>query len=450
MSDTPPKKRPGRPRGSGSFAWRAFFQHSATPVFVLGKGRRLRYANPAWEKLTGVKLADALGMVCSARRNSSPLAAALAPTPEAQAGKPDAARRPPPHARTGPPWWDVIFQPLAADDGVVGVVGFVRVVGEPAAGVARRIPAVVGSLREKHAGHFSFDLFAGPAPATRRFLAQLRHAATSAAPAWLVGEPGSGKETAARVLHHAGQRGGAFVGIDCAGLQPYLVESLLFGHGGLLAGDHVGTLYLKEPSALPRDLQQHLADHFAENKPGAPRLVCGSSRTAGAEVSAGKLVAEFHTSLSVLELTVPPLRDRLADLPRYAAGFVPGIALDPAALAVLELQPWRGNLRELADVLAGIGAGPLKAEQLPRELRVRAGIDPPPAAPKSLALGPILEEVERRLIRLVLRKANNHQTKAAEMLGVFRARLWARLTALGIPVPPQPPKPRKKDKAESS
>ena len=67
MADkTPPKK--GRPRGSGSFPWRAFFQHSTTPVFVLGKGRRLRFANPAWEKLTGVKLADALGMVCSARQ----------------------------------------------------------------------------------------------------------------------------------------------------------------------------------------------------------------------------------------------------------------------------------------------------------------------------------------------------------------------------------------------
>ena len=57
MADkTPPKK--GRPRGSGSFPWRAFFQQSTTPVFVLGKGRRLRFANPAWEKLTGVKLAD--------------------------------------------------------------------------------------------------------------------------------------------------------------------------------------------------------------------------------------------------------------------------------------------------------------------------------------------------------------------------------------------------------
>src|SRR5207248_10685206 len=125
MSDKPPKK--GRPRGSGSLPWRAFFQQSTTPVFVLGQGRRLRFANAAWEKLTGVKLADALGMVCSRRSNSTPLAAALAPTPEAEAGKPDRARRPAPGSRPGHHWWDVSFAPLAGADGPVGIVGFVPV-----------------------------------------------------------------------------------------------------------------------------------------------------------------------------------------------------------------------------------------------------------------------------------------------------------------------------------
>ncbi|HEY1188252.1 MAG TPA: PAS domain-containing protein, partial [Gemmata sp.] len=62
-SNPPPGK--GRPRGSGGFAWRAFFHHSATPVFVLGKSKRLRYANPAWEQLAGLTLKEALGMVCS-------------------------------------------------------------------------------------------------------------------------------------------------------------------------------------------------------------------------------------------------------------------------------------------------------------------------------------------------------------------------------------------------
>ncbi|MBM3981408.1 MAG: PAS domain-containing protein, partial [Planctomycetes bacterium] len=85
----PPPPGKGRPRGSGSFGWRAFFHHSSTPVFVLGKSKRVRYGNPAWEKLTGTVLADALGLVCTARRGSTPLQAALAPTPEALAGRAD-------------------------------------------------------------------------------------------------------------------------------------------------------------------------------------------------------------------------------------------------------------------------------------------------------------------------------------------------------------------------
>src|SRR5262245_49942480 len=398
--DRPPQKK-GRPRGSESFAWRAFFQHSTTPVFVLGKDRRLRFANAAWEKLTGVKLADALGMVCSARRNSTPLAAALAPTPEAQAGKPDRSRRHAPTGRHGPPWWDITFAPLAADDGTYGLVGFITVTGEPLHGAARKMPASVAALREQHAGHFTFDLFAGPSPASRRFLGQLRHAANSPAPVWLVGEPGSGKETAARVIHHASpRRNEAFVGLDCGGLQPYLVDRLLFGHGGLLTAGF-GTLYLKDPAALPRDAQQRLADLFTGNEPNTPRLICGSVRSSRAEVDAAKLVPVFHTALSVLEVPVPPLRDRLADLPRFAAHFLPNVAIDSATFDVLHAHTWPGNLRELADALREAASvaqcAAVKVEHLPREWRERAGITAPPARPKPLALDPILEAVEKRL-----------------------------------------------------
>jgi PAS domain S-box-containing protein len=452
MPENPSPKK-GRPRGSGSLPWRAFFNDSTTPIYVLGKGRRLRFANAAWEKLTGLKLADALGMVCSARRHSSPLAAALAPTPEAEAGKPDRARRTAPTGRGGSHWWDITFAPLAGAGGVVGIVGFIAVAGEPERGAARKVPPAVAALRDRHAAHFTLDLFAGPAPASERFLAQLRHAAGSATPVWLVGERGAGKETAARVVHHAGpRRDRAFVGIDCVGLQPFLIDSLLFGHGGLLTGHQVGTLYLKEPAALPRDLQQRLADYFAEHEADAPRLISASARTAATEVADGKLVPEFHATLSVLELTVPSLRDRLADLPRLAAHFLPGVAVEAAVFEVLLAQPWPGNLRELAGVLgeaASAANGPVKAEHLPRELRVRAGLEAAPARPKPLTIVPILAAVEKRLIELAMRKANGHQGKAAELLGVYRTRLARRLEALRIAVPPQPPT-RANDEAETA
>jgi len=442
MAEPGEPNRKGRPRGSGSFAWRAFFQQSTTPIFVLGKARRLRYANAACETLLGMKLADALGMVCSERRHSSPLAAALAPTPEAQAGKPDKVRRAAPTGRSGPPWWDISFMPLSGEGGLIGIVGYITVVGEAIPIAARRVPVSITTLREKHAGHFSFDLFAGTSAASVRFLGQLRHAAESTAPLWVVGERGSGKETAARVIHHNGKRrNAAFVGLDCAGLQPYLLESLLFGHGGLLGTEHVGTLYLKDPAALPRDLQQRLAELFIQNAPGTPRLISGSMRPSSELVGEGKLVPSFHTALSVLEITVPSLRDRFAELPRFVSHFLPAVVVESAVLDVLRVQTWPGNLRELSDTLAEAATlaadGPVKVEHLPRELRVRAGLAPSVQS-KPLPLDAILEAVEKRLIRLAMRKTNNHQGKASELLGVFRARLGRRLEALGVVKPGEP------------
>lgn len=447
---TPPPSGKGRPRGSGGFGWRAFFQQSTTPVFVLGKGKRLRYANPAWEKLTGIKLGEALGMVCSARRTSTPLQSVLAPTPEALAGRADRARRPAPPNRSGPPWWDLTFAPLSGDDGLYGIVGFVAVVGEPVPAAARKVPASVAALRDQHAKHFTLDLLSGESLAAGRLVAQARLAAQLTVSVWIVGEPGSGKETVARVVHHASaSRDRAFIAIDCAGLQPYLIESVLFGHGGLGASDRVGTVYLKDPSALPRDVQQRLADHFAEQT-GA-RLISGSEKSAPEAVAAGALVPAYHAALSVFELRVPALRDRLDDLPRFAALLAPNRPIDAAALPVLRAHNWPGNLRELVDVLTGAAAvgasGPILREHLPHDLRVRAGI-PRTQPEKPLNMDEILEAVEKRLIQLALKKANNHQTEAADILGVFRARLGRRLEALGIPVPPQPPKPRKKEDTE--
>ena len=434
----PPRK--GRPEGSSSFGWRAFFQQSKTPVFVLGKNRRLRYANPAWEQLVGATLAESLGLVCSTRRHSSPLAAALAPTPEALAGQPDKARRPAPPNRTGPPWWDVRFVPLASDEGLCGMVGFIAVVGEGVPAAGRKIPAGVAAIRDQHAGAFTFDLLTGESPAMGRLVGQVRLAAQLAAPVWLVGEPGSGKETVARVIHHAGiGREKMFIALDGAGLQPYLIESLLWGHGGLAGTDRVGTVYLKDPGALSRDLQQQLIDFFTDDRPATPRLICGAARSAAEDVQTRRLLPEFHTLLSVLELRVPPLRERLGDLPRLVADALlrQGLrtSIEPAAIEVLKSQPWSGNVRELAGVLleasATAGSGPIKREHLPHELRVRAGLEKP--APASLLkLDATLETVEKRLIQLALARTGGNATKAADLLGIWRPRLLRRMEALSL------------------
>ena len=436
MPENHPSKK-GRPRGSASFGWRAFFHQSTTPIYVLGKNRRLRFANAAWEKLTGVKLADAVGMVCTNRRSSTPLAAALAPTREAQHGRSDRSRRASPSGRAGSQWWDVSFVPLMEGDALCGLVCFINVVGDADRVSARKLPPFLAELRERHASHFTLELFSGASLAAIRFVAQLRNAAESAAPVWLVGEPGSGKETAARVIHHAGpRRERAFIAIDCEGLQPFLIESLLFGRGALLDSMQVGTLYLKSPASLPRDLQQRLTDYFSEPEHPVPRLISGLAATAAREIAAGQLVPDFHTAFSVLELQVPPLRERIADLPRLAASLAPAATFDPVVLEMLALQPWPGNFREFAEVLQSVSSaaksGTVKVEHLPHALRVRAGLEAPPAAAKSLNISEILAAIEKRLIELAMRKANGHQGKAAELLGVYRARLSRRLEALRI------------------
>jgi DNA-binding NtrC family response regulator len=219
----------------------------------------------------------------------------------------------------------------------------------------------------------------------------------------------------------------------------------------LVDSGHVGTVYLKNPAALPRDLQEKLADLFAEPHPGLPRLISGSHRATAEEAAKGTLISRFHTALALLELRVPPLRERLADLPRLAGHLLPNVAIDSAVFDVLRALPWAGNLRELADALAeaavSAGGEQVKRDHLPLELRTRSGIDPPPPHQPPLNLDAILAAVEKRVIALALNHARGKTAKAAEMLGIWQSRLVRRLKALDIPPPTL--KPSEKDDAEA-
>jgi DNA-binding NtrC family response regulator len=426
-------------------------------VFVVGPTRRLRYANPAWEALTGRPLANVRGMRVSARKSAAALAQALAVPPDVWAGQVATVRRPHPDADAGPPWWDVTFVPLSGDGKPLAVLGFVAAVGaKPGRGGGYKVPAALADLRKRHAAHFSFDLLAGRSSASERLAAQARLAAATDVPVWVVGEPGAGKETFARVVHHNGAgRERAFVGLDCGGVQPYLVEAVLFGRAGLAGTPHAGTLFLKEPAALPRDLQDRIARSVTPLSPAGPRLVCSSPRPALEDVSAGKLIPLFHTALSVLEVRVPPLRDRADDLARFADRLLDRLpakaALTDDAVTVLRAYDWPGNLRELAGVLTEAarqaGAAAIGKDHLPRFVREAHLIaaNPVPKPGKPWALDAVLEAVEKRLIEEALRQSGNSQTAAADRLGVFRSRLGRRMEALGIAPPPQPPKPRKSE-----
>lgn len=431
---------------SPAFSWRALFEASATAVFVVGGDRTLRYANPAWETLTDSDLEKLRGTKFSeSRESASPLWKSLAPPPEAWAGPVAKVRRPLAGSNDGPPWWDVSFVPLFGADGTVAaIIGSVTVVGDNDPTPPAFTPAAVGSHRAATAARFTLETLAGPSPVSARLMSQVRAAAASAAPVWLVGDPGSGKETVARVIHHTGaNRERAFVGLECVGLQPYLIDGLLSGKGGLASGPHVGTLVLKNPASLPRDAQRRLLD-WALSASG-PRLICTATEPPGAAVRGGHLVATFETDCCAMEITIPPLRDRPDDLPRLVERILdrfpapkPGVADD--VFPVLRAHHWPGNVRELADVLAaaaGAAKGErLTADHLPRYVREAFLIESNPLPrPKRVDLLPTVEEFERRLILRAVAQANGNLTKAAEAVGLDRSKFYRRLKALGVVLP---------------
>ena len=430
---TPDDSTPTRVR------WSSLFQNATQPLFVLNRHRRIRFVNPAWEQLTGRLRAEVWGRACATSGPTEPLFRTLAPTPEAVAGQVSKVRRPVPSHTNGPPWWDITFVPLQGTNGTNGYLATIQVVATEAGQPSRKVPASTAQIREKHAARFAFDRFPGTTPATERFHSLIRHAASCTAPVWIVGEPGTGKETVARTIHYqSSHRERAFIAVDCGGVQPYLFDAVLFGLGGLFPSKTIGTIYLKNPGLLPRDLQQKIAD--AVRDPHAVRIVCSSPKSAADAVRSGTVLPIFQTQLATLELQMIPLRDRLDDLPRLLGE----VKMAPETWPVLQSYGWPGNIRELESIV-GIaveraGDSAVTPADLPRFLREKAMIaaNPMPPAPTTKTLDEVLEAVERRMIEAAMRKANGNQTEAAASLGIFRTRLGRRLDALKISTVPVP------------
>jgi len=450
MSDAAPRRR-GR-AGDHAAGWGSLFQQSTEPVFLLNRRRRLRFVNHAWEALTGRSADSVFGLSCRPRtqrgeRLDQALAQTLAPPPEVIAGAALSVRRPVPPAHLGPPWWDIHFLPLRDANGVLGILGRIAVVGasseRPPTGAAGFTEALAG-LRQRMASRFTFELFASTSTGMARALAQARAAARGRSSVWIIAEPGSGKETLARVIHFQGvTREQTFLAVDCAGLQPYLVRNMLFGHAGMASGGRLGTIYLKEPGALPRDLQAELLDWLAEQDE-PPRLIAGSAIDPVRDVQAGRVGEEVIVAWAVLEIRLPPLRERRADLPRLIDSLRPPSAppLSAPVLDLLQAHVWPGNCRELRSVLIeayrAADGKPVEPAHLPLDLRRKVGHAqamqdrPGTTGEPSLLLGPTLEEVERNLIRLALKRAKGNKSEAAESLGVGRTQLWRRIRELKL------------------
>jgi len=313
----------------------------------------------------------------------------------------------------------------------------------------------------------------GESPAMRELVTTIERVAASNVMRILVlGESGTGKALVARAIHSASPRAaGPFIEVNCASLPEQLIEAELFGaekgsytgahqrRVGLVALADKGTLFLDEIGELPLPLQAKLL-HFLENGQYRPigggrtqsadvRVVAATNRDLAAAASEGGFREDLYFRLNVIDLNIPPLRERGADVLALIAHFssefareerTRPIVLSPDAQQALLAYRWPGNVRELRNLIERFTilypGGQIGLAALPREL-VETGAVPTPtlAAPQPNGMPNIedaLARTERELMLTALREASGHKGQAAGRLGISRHAFKRRLQRLGI------------------
>ncbi len=286
--------------------------------------------------------------------------------------------------------------------------------------------------------------------------------ANTSASVVLRGESGSGKEVVARTLHaNSTRKDKPFLAVNCSALPGELLESELFGHvKGAFTGAQVarkglfetadeGTLFLDEIAEMPLALQAKLLRVLQDGeirRVGESRsvhvnvrIVCASHQDLQQCVREKRLREDLYFRLKVFTLVVPPLRERLEDIPLLAQMFLDqeraGARFSKKAMASLTAYRWPGNVRELLNAVKHGSvlshAETVEVEHLPEELLQPALA--PLLAPDDGALV-TLEEAERRHVLRVLEACGGHQLDAARVLAIGRTTLWRKLKAYGIDV----------------
>jgi DNA-binding NtrC family response regulator len=350
-----------------------------------------------------------------------------------------------------------------------------------AVAVVRREPAPLGPVSA--AGD---DEVVIRDPEMRRVHDQAERAAQGLLSVLVLGETGVGKDVLARAIHRASPRAAKpFLAINCAALSESLLESELFGHekgaftgaiqarAGLFESADGGTVFLDEVGDLPMTTQVKLLRVLEQRevlrvgartpRPVNVRFISATNRDLEAAAESGTFRQDLYFRLNGIALTVPPLRDRPADIPWLVKRFLVTAsrqmdrttqpALAPRTLALLQAYAWPGNVRELRNVVdRAVVLAPadvILPEHLPPKLvaAVEAPVVTPAAgvlrvparvAPASDAADRLrreVDELEKQRILAALAQCDGNQTRAAELLGVSRRTLINRLVEFDLPRP---------------
>ncbi len=321
--------------------------------------------------------------------------------------------------------------------------------------------------RQERQERQQFDPFAGTSRPIRELAEQARRVAAAERPVYLQGETGSGKGVIAAWLHANGPRADeAFVDLNCAGLPRELLESELFGHErgsftgavqskiGLLDLAHRGTLFLDEIGDMEPQLQPKLLkvleDHRfrrvgdVRDRQVDLRLIAATNQDLAQRVATGHFRGDLYFRITTLPLVVPPLRDRVEDLPLLARQLLdrltaelgrPAITLSGGALEALAAYPWPGNIRELRNVLERAALLTDRSALTRDDLRFDLLGGPAPGSARAPDGDVTLKTLERQHIEMVLREEKGKVELAARRLGIPRSSLYQKLKQFQIAIP---------------
>ena len=312
---------------------------------------------------------------------------------------------------------------------------------------------------------FDMDDIVGTSPPMQQLFKDVGRVAASRATVLIQGESGTGKELIARVIHSYSAPQKPFIGINCSAIVDTLLESELFGHekgaftGAVqakpgkfeLAED--GSIFLDEIAELSHNLQAKLLRVLQEREvervggvrriPIRARILAATNRDLAGEVRAGRFREDLYQRLKVVTLRLPPLRERLEDIPPLVEHLIVKInqrlhknlrRVPREVIEKLQRRPWPGNVRELENVLtraAVLSQGDMLQEEhlVDPGGTIRQESAAPPAVNDRIAT---LDEVEREHIVRVWTLAKGHKGKTCQMLGISRPTLERKLKKYGI------------------
>jgi PAS domain S-box-containing protein len=316
----------------------------------------------------------------------------------------------------------------------------------------------IESFRRELRAEDRFHGMIGVSAAMRRVFDLVENAAQSDAPVIIYGESGTGKELVARAIHEAGLRSQKpFVKVNCAALNESLLESELFGHvkgaftgaireregrfeaanGGNIFLDEIGDLPLATQVKLLRVLEEKVVERVGDNRSIRVdvRIISATNRNLSHLMEKGSFREDFFYRINVIPIWMPPLRERLEDIPPLAESFFhrvqmksgkPIQAISRAALDALMNYHWPGNVRELRscfEYAVVACAGPsIEPEHLPAQLQKARPVKTEPAA----VLGNLEELKKERLVK-ALQEAGGNQSEAARRLGISRTSVWSQM-----------------------